>query len=379
MSQESAPPEPSLILLSVAARAHAQDATRGNRRLIAIDAFNDADLQADQILQATLEHGQFTPAIVGQIASLSDTDTAVVYGSGFEAQPELLDGLATHAKIWGNPAQTLRKCSDPIGFSNTLTELNLRGPETRCEAPGDPAGWLCKQPGQAGGQHVQVAGEAVDAGVPRYWQRHCPGTPHSLLFLADGEASEIIGVSQLLPADHPQAPYRWGGAIAPVAVAENTRNQLQQIVARLMTHYTLVGLNGLDFILDPSGQVQVLELNPRLVATCELHRDRFRYGYIEAHIEACRGGNWRDQLRSKTETLGVQGMRIVYAPCRIPPRHRTNSWPAEAFDRPRADCTVGEGDPLCTVQGHYTDFASAQASLNKLQQQILQQFTPQTP
>lgn len=367
-----------LFLLSASARAYTQAAMRRQRPVVAIDGFLDADLDADEAIRANLEDGQFSAEILEIVCQRSQPDDLLVYGSGFESNPDLLEHLQSCVRVLGNSPGTICLCADPMQLSIRLKELGISGPETKTQQPKNPEGWLVKQKGRAGGCHVQPASRFQDPSDSSYWQRQCTGSPHSALFLAGGGIAHVIGISQLLPSGRTDAPYAWSGAIGPVRVLPEVFEQVQWAAQVLASDLDLLGLCGIDFIVDPKKEVQLVDLNPRLVATCELYADCFASDYMSAHIETCLTGNPDGHLIPASERReGVRGMQVVYAPCPIAGMANWK-WPDGAADLPKAGTSIDAGQPLCTVRGHYRDADEARASLQDLSHQALACLQPDT-
>lgn len=348
------------------------------RPVVAIDGFLDADLDADEAIRANLEDDQFSLEILEIVCPRSQPDDLLVYGSGFESHPELLGRLQSCVRILGNSPGTVRLCADPMQLSSRLKELEISGPKIKTQRPSDLEGWLVKQKGRAGGCHVQPASRSQGTSDSFYWQRLCTGNPHSALFLAAGGIAHVIGISRLLPSGRTDAPYAWSGAVGPIRVLPEVFEQVQWATQVLASDLDLLGLCGIDFIVDPKKEMQLVDLNPRLVATCELYADCFTSDYMSAHIDTCLTGNPDGHLIPASEQgEGVRGMQVVYAPRPIAGTANWK-WPDGAADLPKVGTSIDAGQPLCTVRGHYRDADEARASLQDLSHQVLACLQPDT-
>ena len=349
---------------------------RRQRPVVAIDGFSDADLKADRTVRVNLEEGQFTPEILEIVSGLSRPGDVLAYGSGFEAYPELLEELQSHVRILGNSPDVIRLCADPVQRSDRLAKLGVSSPEVQLRAPDCPGDWLMKRKGRSGGHHV-IPGTwtACDSGQ-NYWQRFCAGQSYSALFLSAERESRVVGISQLLPADTEKTPYAWSGAIGPVDVLPELFKQVQWVAQTLTRDLGLLGLCGIDFIVDIRKELQVVDLNPRLVATCELYKARFAYDYMTAHVETCLTGRLDEQLASGTaETDSVYGMQVIYAPWVVSGAEAW-SWPDGSADLPNEGVRIEAGQPLCTVRGCYSGLAAARTGLKDLRRQVLAKISP---
>lgn len=362
--------------MSASARAHAQAAMHCQRPVVVVDGFLDADLNADEAVRVKLEEGQFPLETLEIVCPRSQPDDLLAYGSGFESNPELLDRLQSCVRVLGNSPGTIRLCADPVQLSNRLEKLGISSPETRAQRPSAPEGWLVKQKGRAGGCHVQPAARFQGTSDAFYWQRQCAGKPHSALFLAAGGVAHVIGISQLLSSERTDSPYVWSGAIGPIRALPEIFEQVQWTAQALASDLDLLGLCGVDFIVDPEKEVHLVDLNPRLVATCEIYADLFVSGYMNAHIETCLTGNPDGHLVPPSEREeGVRGMQVVYAPHPIAGMANLK-WPDGAADLPNSGTGIDAGQPLCTVRGRYRDAAEARAGLQDLSHQVLACLQP---
>ena len=363
-------------MLSASARAHAQAAMHYQRPVVAIDGFLDADLNADEIARATLEDGQFSLEVLEVVSKRSCSGDLLAYGSGFEAHPELLERLQASVRVLGNTPDIVRLCADPAQLSDRLAKLGVAGPETRSQQPDRLEGWLAKKKGRSGGCHVHPASRAPNRPDSYCWQRQCAGKPHSALFLAGGREVQVVGISELLPSGRADTPYAWSGAIGPIEVLPKVFEQVQWAAQILARDLDLLGLCGIDFIVDSKTEVQFVDLNPRLVATCELYADCFVSDYMSAHIETCLTGNPDGHLAPASgRGESVRGMQVVYAPYPIAGAEN-REWPTGTADLPEAKASIETGQPLCTVRGHYRDAGEAHAGLQDLNHQILTLLKP---
>lgn len=344
---------------------------RRHRPVVAVDGFLDADLDADEAVGTTLEDGQFSPEILEIVSRRAHPEDRLAYGSGFEAHPELLERLQASVRVLGNAPDVVRLCADPVRLSERFAKLGLTGPETRSRKPDCPEGWLVKQKGRSGGFHVQPAPRVPDSPESCCWQRQCLGEPHSALFLAGGGKARIVGISRLLASAQTDAPYVWSGAIGPIQVLPEVFKQVQWAAQALARDLDLLGLCGIDLIVDSKKEVQVVDLNPRLVATCELYADRFVSDYMSAHIETCLAENPDGHLiPASGQGEGVRGMQILYAPHPVTVAENWK-WPDETADLPSAGAGIGAGQPLCTVRGRFPDVDETRIGLQDLCHQVL--------
>ena len=276
-----------------------------------------------------------------QLLSVADEGAELVYGSGFETQPELLEELALNFQLIGNQPETVRITKDPGRFFSMLSRLDIPAPEVSTKLPAASADWLTKLVGGSGGTHVLPVMERHEAG--RYYQRKLSGQSVSLLFLANGSRVRVVGYNLQLVSPLPTMPYRYGGAVSHFPLPENIRNSMRQAAEKITAEIGLRGLNSLDCIVH-EGSLWVLEVNPRLSATFALY-DADHAGAIlfEAHMQACMGA-----MPEPLSQEPSQAHLIYYAPfdLTVP---AAMEWPDWVADVPEPASRVEAEEPLCTV------------------------------
>lgn len=314
------------------------------RRVIAADAFSDVDTRSvsNRSLQLVYVNGGFqAEEIRSRIVPLLSQGAGLVYGSGFEPQPELLAELSQYGTVYGNSADTVRMLKSPESFFVLLFSLQIPFPEWSPHLPGEAEGWICKRIGGSGGTHVvPVTASAHETG---YYQRKVSGEPVSLLFLADGSDVQVVGYNRQVLAPTIPMPYRFGGAISQAGLSSRMRHLILRFAADITRKAGLRGLNSLDCMVD-GDDVWVLEVNPRLSATFALY-DAENVGarLLEAHLHACEG-----RLMPALPSEPSQAHLIYYAPfdLAVPV---AMAWPDWVADVPESASVCRAGEPVCTI------------------------------
>ena len=415
-----------MLIAAQSGRALAAAARRAGYVPLVADLFGDLDtrriagrwgLLARDTDGGIAEAG-FVEALMALAKGVPATRIAgLAYASGFEDRPWLLEAASRHWPLLGNAPRVLRDIKDPLRFARLCHELGIAHPQVALAAPAAPAGWLVKRVGGSGGAHVAAmrAGDAALAG--RYFQRRVSGASVSALFCADGCQACLLGFSSQWADPAPAAPFRFGGAAGPVAVAPAFADAMNHAVAALTRACGLHGLNSADFALD-AATAWLLEINPRPGATLDVfdagetqmfawHRAGCEGGVpnVEngggilafslaarnralrtldceaARMEAsnlepapllCVGPVARENLdnmaqdnsslrRAPLKGEGPRAIAIAYAegpPCRMP----ALAWPAWAMDRQSPGTLLTDGAPVCTVLGEGQTVAAARAS-----------------
>ena len=395
-----------LAVAALSARMLAEAARDGGYRSVALDLFGDADTRraADEWspIGAASPLAIDGDALLAALRRLRGQGAAGwIAGSGFEAQPQLLADGAGILPLIGNPPAVVARVRDPAGFFARLAALGIPHPETRCECPPSPLGWLRKDFASSGGREVTPAPrerpDPADAAVTKrapdaaiHYQRVAPGVPMSALFLADGRRSRLVGVHRQVVRGFDGRPYVFRGCIGPMQLPPGSRRALEHMLATLTAEFGVRGLNGLDFLLDGE-RLAVLELNPRPPASIALYRDAWPGGILRAHVVACLEGRLPD-VTDRTcgertsspadrcpptladgSTPALRGFEVVFArrPCTV------SVAAADAFarldgchDLPAAGTRFAPGEPLCTVSAAGTTLADVQAQLLQRRRQI---------
>jgi uncharacterized protein len=373
-------PQPFLIA-AVTGRALAASAARAGHAAVVTDCFADRDTRAlAHACRSVAARGgkgglRFdSRSLLAAAAELAPPHrcAGLVYGSGFEGRVSLLERLAAGRHLYGNPPGVVAAVRNVARFCELLDGLDIPYPETRCAAPRSPVGWLVKLPGGAGGAHVRLAARRR-APPGAYYQRVEPGTSHSALFLADGRRASIVGFNEqwTVPVRR-RRPFLYGGAVAgsvlPRAVEADLRTKLDALVAAT----GLVGLNGLDFLLQGDRWL-ALEVNPRPTATLELYDPDYPRGLFERHLRASEG---ELPTVAPPPPGAIRAHAVVYAlgAGRV---SAVFSFPDWCRDVPNPGTRFAPGDPVCTVHAAAPDRERAvtlvrrrQAALQRVLHQV---------
>jgi len=358
------PPRPVYLVVAVTGRALAASAARGGHRVVVLDLFADRDTRAvaTACLPVVSARGlRFDRrALLEAAAALAPAPSAgLVYGSGFEGRIGLLARLARGRPLYGNPPEVVAAVRDPTTVFPLLDRLGLPHPDVRLAPPSDPAGWLVKRPGGAGGAHVCHAGTRRPP-PGAYYQRFEAGQTFSALFLADGRRACVLGINRQWTAPaRPGLPFLYGGAVGGIALPRPARREIEAGLDALVAMTGLVGLNGLDFVMR-GDRWSVLELNPRPTATFELHDPDYPRGLFDWHLRACRG-----ELPTRAATpRAVRAHAVMHAAALTRPDPGF-AFPEWCRDVPLPGTRFAPGDPVCTVHAAAADADRALALLRR--------------
>jgi len=350
---------PAILIVAYSARALSSSAARAGFAPLSIDVFGDDDTRETSLACVKLDGGLadgFEPGKVARaVEALAEAHDPVglVYGAGFEHQPETLAAISGAIKVFGNSPATLSAAKDPLALARLCDANGVRHPQVAFAPPDDPELWLTKKRGAAGGAHIAAARGAGRAPPDCYYQVRVAGTSVSALFLASGGKAAIIGLSMQWTAPTPAAPFRYGGAVGPVDVGRAQAGKIARAVDVAASELDLVGLNSADFLLSPDA-VWLIEINPRPGATLDVFESN-EAPLFARHLAACEG-----RLSPMPPSMACKAAEIVYAPCDIVLRKDRN-WPDWAVDRSPPGTHIAADDPLCTIlaSGATADLARA--------------------
>lgn len=334
--------------------------------MTAIDGFADAETAALAEISIAVTYGRngFNSHALTQTLDALDLSGFVgfVYGSGFEAQPELLAKVAATLPLIGNSADAVATIKTPTTFFAALQQLNIPYPVVADTVPEHHVNdYLFKFAGGSGGAHISLASPQHRLQADKhYFQKKIDGLSVSLLFLANRGNIEIVGFNEqwLSPAKH--APYRYGGAVSHVLLADHHKALLADAARKLTNKFGLLGINSLDALIEAeSGQPLVLEINPRLSATIDLYSAEPQ-NLFERHVMACSSHHDFSQNKVYAFDLQCKAHAVVYA---IEELELSNSvlWPDWVTDRPlftQRTMKILATEPVCTVVA-FADSAEA--------------------
>ncbi|MGB7973748.1 MAG: ATP-grasp domain-containing protein [Roseiarcus sp.] len=360
---------PAIIVMGYSARALASSARRAGFAPLSIDVFGDDDTRGMSLASVKLEGGFSEGLTLGKVCGAVETlvgahdPIGLVYGAGFEHQPEAIAAIAETTRVFGNGADSLKRAKDPLALARVCEANGVRHPQVVFAPPDEPELWLTKKWGGAGGAHVAVAEAGSCARPDSYFQRHAGGKSISALFLASKKTAEILGLSIQWTAPTPACPFRYGGAAGPVAIDPAQAEEVARSVAIIASELDLVGLNSADFLVSADA-VWLIEINPRPGATLDVFESN-EAPLFACHIAACEG-----HLTHASASFAFKAAEVVYAPHDVVVRRRWN-WPDWAVDRSPTETQVAAGDPVCTVLGSGVTVDSARDCASERARKII--------
>ena len=296
-----------LAIVGASVRSAAASAARAGFHPLAADLFADADLR--RIATAT----RISPYPEGLLDWLRAVEPpAWMYTGAMENHPELVDQMAWIAPLWGNSGDVLTRVRSPWELGEVLRSAGLLFPETRTSPDGLPrdGSWLAKTYRGASGSGVREWGRGQGAGSrepshslhapcslhPASYQRRIGGTPCAAAFVAANGAASLLGVARQFVGEAWLGAhgFQYAGSVGPWPLSETATSTIGRIGDVLADAFDLVGLFGVDMILDGE-QIWTLEVNPRFTASVEILERATGIQAIAAHAAACAAAGSRGQ------------------------------------------------------------------------------------
>ncbi|MFZ2312790.1 MAG: ATP-grasp domain-containing protein [Methylobacter sp.] len=370
-----------ILIVASSGRMLAQAAKNTGLKPLVIDLFADLDTQSyakDFRRIKSLAEQDLAPAVDEFVERYAVAH--VIYGSGFEYFPESLGYLCSRLMLIGNHPDVFARLQNKQAFFSTLDDLNIPHPEVAFSAPDSADGWLMKPMQGQGGVGIQRYHDDDVAAAPSvYWQKFQTGTPHSALFLADGQQVQVVGFNTQWSASLSETQeFVFSGVINSTDLPDAHKAVITGWIKQMAPVFELRGLNSLDFI-HADDCSYVLEINPRPSASMQLYEGNL----LIRHIQACEAGTLLAQ-RGKAQSVGnnseaycaawqdphCTGYQIVYAgqDLTIPDQFE---WPEWCMDLPRSGDMCRAGQPICSIIAHQKESRSVLEQLQTKQQLII--------
>lgn len=397
-----------ILITGVSTRAIAESARAAGYDFITLDYFGDYD-QRRICENYSLKRDFGLPFGSAELyeASRHLNFDAITYTSDLENHPEVVEqfaaGATAHdgALLLGNSAAVLARVRHWPTVFGFLQRQGIPTPQTiYSEQPSSPIPvsqslgrggqgsggtpprrWLRKPVRSGGGHKIAFWPLSRRPGKGFLLQEYIQGTACSASFVANGRECVVLGLTEQLIGrrEFGARGFHYCGNILPLASppqpsptrgeGEDLLAQVRRIAASLTREFGLVGVNGLDFVLN-DGQVVPLEVNPRYSASMELIEWAYGLSIFDLHVRAVMHGELPafdlataaliPALFSpgKPGTGGARGTRgegrfygkaILYAE-RDGRAPDTESWPERGLrDVPFPGESLTRGKPVCTV------------------------------
>ena len=358
-----------VLILGASARAAAWSALRAGLSPAAADLFADRDLAA--IATSVRVEASDYPAGLADAAS-AFPPSPWIYTGALENHPDIVDRLAQRRPLWGNSGAALRAARDPLVVAQVLGEAGCAAPEVCRDPRGLPrdGSWVRKPWASAGGRGVSVFdADARDGARPVYYQRRINGLSLAVMFVAHAEGVFVAGVTRQL-IGRPGASFAYRGSVGPWPVSAAVWRQYENLGTALAARLGLIGLFGVDLILDGDGVAWPVEINPRYTASVEVLELATGRALLDDHRRACEG---RPLPPRTAQQARVVAKEVIFAEADgvFPDVRSGLATVADPFavpalaDVPLAGSRFRAGDPVLTI---FAEGATTAAALDFLEQ-----------
>lgn len=335
-----------LLIVGATARPWIHSSIRAGFDVSAFDFFADWDAQnlletREKLLPGETEGQSNTIQQISGFEHLLDQahepaitscNSALICG-GFESRIDLVESLGTRISILGPPAAQLRRLRNVPAVMEFLRQQDVLIPATKSklEPHDEPGCWLRKSCGTAGGTGIRLA-RLEDVGMDdpdMYFQWKADGASVSAVLVSTGDrhggiSTTLLGITEQAVGDDQFGanPFQYCGSIGPFQFSEDITNQIESVGRCLALEFEIVGLWGIDFVVNDNGAMPV-DFNPRMTASMELYEravhqcDSSVRSMVDLHVKASRG-DWDDAVIRKVKqatdaTRGtVEGKSILF-------------------------------------------------------------------
>jgi hypothetical protein len=147
-----------------------------------------------------------------------------------------------------------------------------------------------------------------------------------------------------MPKVGQREPFGYCGNIVPLSAPAHIIDRCKDTAETVVSHFSLIGSNGVDLVVSEEGTPYVIEVNPRFQGTIECVERVLRLNLVEAHVRAC----VERRLPAILKEAQSFCMRLV-----LFARQRSAapdlSVLKECRDVPSPGAIVEEGEPLCSI------------------------------
>jgi predicted ATP-grasp superfamily ATP-dependent carboligase len=120
-------------------------------------------------------------------------------------------------------------------------------------------------------------------------QEYIPGVAASASVIStQNKASTLTLNEQLLGSDFlgPKEKFEYWGNIVPLNLNDTTTLLCEKMVEKIVSHFGLLGSNGVDFVISRNSVPNIIEVNPRFQGTLECVEKVLGFNLVKMHIDA---------------------------------------------------------------------------------------------
>ncbi len=331
-----------------------QSAVQAGYEVFAVDHFCDADLRL--LARGWIsfdELDDLLPAIGDAVDTFSPD--GIIPTSGAEC-------LDLPAPLLGTPADVARRFLDKATTQVFFEELGLPVP-ARVSSGRYPA--MLKPCSGSGGWRNRVVESDADIAawvaefpdVPFLLQELAEGIPASVCCVSDGTRAVAIAVNRQILRDEGAFRYGFAGSITPFI--HQMTPEMIRIAEQVVAASGCRGIAGVDMLVR-DGEISVIELNPRFVATLDTIERAYGVNLVRLHLDALSG-----ILPETTPIAGrVVIRRILFADRPIIIEQDLGCHVPGARDIPVPPASFEPGEAVISLYGEGATEAEAAAMLD---------------
>jgi predicted ATP-grasp superfamily ATP-dependent carboligase len=396
-----------ILVVGIDVVSLATSAMKAGYRVYAVDYFGDQDLK--RVSNESLSFVKQTSGVtLGQLSTSFNPEAllqltmelkkkkaidATLLSTGLDDAPDVLFELNDAIPLLGNHPHVIERIRDKMEFFQELERLGIPHPETamaegfeevRKKAkdlgypvlvkPSKGFGGVGIRKAQGPKELKQAFQQAASIDDEVLIQEHISGISASVSLLSSNNETitltlneQLLGVNDL----GQEEPFGYCGSVVPLVTARSVINRCKNAAERIISHFGLVGSNGIDFVVSKKGISFVIEVNPRFQATLECVERVLGINMVEAHIKACLQGVL-PIIAKKTPVFCTR--LILFAPQRsvIPDL----SVFKEIRDIPVPEVIVEKGEPVCSIVKEGADRNSSLRKARIIAESICKSLQP---
>jgi len=252
--------------------------------------------------------------------------------------------------VISNNAETIRIVNNPKALIKILNDEGIQFPPTIFDRNDliNSTKYLVKKIGGNGGEHIQYEysylNKATLSNDNFYYQECIIGKVYSVVFLANGKKANLIGFNRLLAAKQfIDLPFLYEGAISTNIKNQEVLDDINNIVNKITKRIELFGLCGIDFIIDESGSMFVIDINPRPPSTFELHESK--QSLFLAHINCFNNAS----INYSADKYNFSKGHMIYYASKDLLLPENLIWPTWVKDKPFGRQEILKKNPICTI------------------------------
>jgi predicted ATP-grasp superfamily ATP-dependent carboligase len=290
----------------------------------------------------------------------------LVIGSGFDDYPQALEELEERWYLTGSSIQSMRNARDSTQLAQLAEENGVYFPQSDVISSPKEAERLLSSyqfpvilrgTGSGGGSGIKQFMsktsllKTIDEKFSRNprrslrLQEYISGSDISSTVLSTQNESRTLSIqAQLIgmPSAGRNCDYAYCGNYFPSPLSEQVCSTIATFSEKMSLALELEGLNGLDYVVDRSDRIFLLEVNPRITGALEMLEVASRTLLTPWHIKASEGSLIQSQVK-----IAPVVKLIVYSrkTGRVPDLTKFNN----SVDRSPVGALVKRGEPVCTL------------------------------